>query len=262
MAARKWSGRSQPSFLLAPKVASDPYSRPSDLTKPLPLPQSLKFRHRRFASDCTATKAKPGNSPGLASNGKAAVRSTSPRNPFNDLDHMLDLLCRKLSRKSQKWAAYGSLKQHCSPVRSPKPRKSLKELQPRLNSPRISLPDPCSKVNLQYEDGTLKTPKLYKQQIFRDVFDETGKLERILYSSDEDSAMEIYQTDGEILQLQSSGRREPISEYESECEGELEKVELGAALLKKLQNLQNRSQSDTACEECRDSHKPFAETHS
>jgi len=74
-----------------------------------------------------------------------------------------------------------------------------------------------------------------------------------LYSSDEDSALEVYQRDGERLQPQLSGRREPIAEYESECEGE--QADLGLELLKKLQTLQNRSQSDTACEELRDSHK-------
>ena len=237
MAARKCSGRMQPSFLLAPKVASTIYSRPSDISKPFPLPHALKFRHRRLASDCLVAKARPVNSPGLGSQGKPAGRSTSPRSPFNGLDHMLNLVCRKLSRKSPKWSAYCSPKQHSSPVRSPKPRKSLKQLQPQPTSPRIALP----KVNLQYEDGTLKTPKLYKQQIFRDVFDESGRPERILYSSDEDCALEVYQRDGERLQL--SGRREPIAEYESECEGSQADLEL-----LKLQTLQSRSQSDTACE--------------
>lgn len=113
---------------------------------------------------------------------------------------------------------------------------------------------------MKYEDGTFKTPKLYKQQIFRDVFDETGCRERVLYSSDEDSALEVYERCGEMLQPQCAGRKEPKTVYESRSNDEAEKKTLGTELLQKLQNLQNRSQCDTACEECRDSRKHFSET--
>ena len=218
-------------------------------------------KHRRLASDGQISKAKltkPASK--LRIDSKQARQSTSSPLRFNDLNHMFDLLSRKLSRKSLKLSPYSSPQQSHSPAPSPKAQKPLKQLQSKPQSHRVSLSIACSRVNLKYEDGTLKTPKLYKQQIFRDVFDETGCRERVLYSSDEDSALGIYEGRREMLQPQWAGLKEPITAYESRSDAEPEKKSLGTELLQKLQSLQNRSQSDTACEEYRDSRKPYAET--
>ena len=100
---------------------------------------------------------------------------------------------------------------------------------------------------------------MYKLQIFRDVFDQTtGKHERILYSSSEDSALEVYQANGEVLQPHlKKCKDEPKAVFESgrDLETEAEKEVLGEELIEKLRGLKDRSESDTACEECRDSRK-------
>lgn len=249
MAARKWPGRPNPSLFLTPYVLSALHS--PNLSKPSqPLPPS---KHRRLVSDCPISKAKL-TKPN--SDNKLTRQSTSPQPRFNDLNHMFDHLSRKLSRKSLKLSPYKPPQHMHSPVSSPKAQKPLKQLQSKLQSHRVSLSIACSRVSLKYEDGTLKTPKLYEQQIFRDVFDETGCRERVLYSSDEDSALEIYEGCGERLQPQCIGRKEPKTAYESRSDLEPDKKLLGPELLHKLQSLHNRSQSDTACEEYHNSRKP------
>ena len=261
-------------FILAPGAAEEP-ERKGKLGERTRLAGSnspkITPNHTRKASEVVGPKIQiTGKKPTQQKSTKASPRSTSPKSPFSDLSQMLKALSRKAEKKTvhspyrvAKDKASGSPKSGTSP----KARPSVTAASPR---PSFAFQ---SKVKMELAEGRIKSPRIYENQIFRDVYDPSGGHDKELYSSFADSSLEVYQeaANGKgvmMLKPQESGAgpafkgkhegtelpiqaaRNPDSSLsEVPVPGSL----FSSELFQKLSKLQeNHSESETASEEARD----------
>lgn len=206
-------------------------------------------------------------------------RNHSPKSPFSDLNDLLLRLSRK--ENSRKPAQpYQPSKHHYSPppkqfspCASPKHRASPTPKSSKPGSPRPSVAP--SRLAMQLDQGVIKSPKIYANQIFRDVFDPTGGHDKELYSTFNDPSLEMYQeTKGKAgicvvvpscltrkhIRTASMGEMGKAAPHPllPPKEQESPSQPLGPELWRKLSHLQDlrgNSESETACEECKDSRK-------
>ena len=255
MSVRKLPSPKAAPFFLAP-FKEEPPKRPA--TKELPLVRQSP-PHRKTSK---------------------GPRNHSPKSPFSDLNDLLLRLSRKeISKKPTQ--SYKPSKHHYSPppkqfspCASPKQRVSPTPKASKPGSPRPSLAP--SRLAMQLDQGVIKSPKIYANQIFRDVFDPTGAHDKELYSTFNDP-LEIYQeTRGKTgicvvvpscltskhirtASMGEMGRAPQFILSSKEGQSPLQQP-LGPELWRKLSHLQDlrgNSESETACEEFKDSRKPL-----
>ena len=230
--------------------------------------------HSRKNSDFPATQAATSGLTQKLKSAKGSPRSSSPKSPFSDLNQMLEFLSKKA--EAQK-----------SPYRIQKPRKSTSPkagVSPKSRSPKTHSPRPSfafqSRVQMEVIEGQVRSPKLYDNQIFRDVFDAEGQHDKELYSSFADSSLEVYQEHqgaGTVTLVPRSSApskgkvlwtEKPDDSHKGPDTTKIEEgrqttpstanPDFGEELWRKLARLQevrSDSQSETACEEVRDSRK-------
>lgn len=259
MSVRKLpSPKSTSPFLLAP-LKEEPGRRTA--IKELPLVRQSPTSHSRKLSK--------------------GARNQSPKSPFSDLNELLLRLSRKGNSKKAA-SPYKASKHHCSPppkqftpCASPKHRLSPTPKSSNPSSPRLSLAP--SRLAMQLDEGVIKSPKIYANQIFRDVFDPSGAHDKELYETYNQPSLEIYQEKKGITGIcvvvpscltskhvrtgsmgDVGGKAALLSPKEGQ-ESPLQQP-LGQELWRKLNHLQDlrgNSESETACEEFKDSRKPL-----
>lgn len=261
-------------FLLAPGTAEEAerQGKARDRTRPAGSnsPKCATV-HARKASEVVVPKIQiAGKKPALQKSPKASPRSSSPKSPFSDLSQMLKALSRKAEKKTVHSPYRATKEKACFSPKlggSPKARTSAAAASPR---PSFAFQ---SKVKMEVAEGRIKSPRIYDNQIFRDVYDPSGSHDKELYSSFADSSLEVYQeaANGQgtmMLRPQENGAvlahkgkieaseqplqptRHPDS---SLCEPATPCPNFCSELFQKLSKLQeNHSESETASEEARD----------
>ena len=259
-------------FFLAPESSGDTSKKPKPSDKVRSGGSSspkLVGLHARQASELTTPKLHIDiKKPVKQKSNKGSPRCCSPKSPFSDFSQMLKVLTRKNEKKAAK-SPYreGKEKGAASPKNagSPKARKS------GVASPRPSFAFQ-NRVKMEVGEGCIKSPKIYQNQIFRDVYDETGQHDKELYSSFADASLEVYQEAangmGVMMGPRSPGKsgapkapgavltppfQPPRDPDSSKVETPVPCADFCNELFRKLTKLQeNHSESETASEEARD----------
>lgn len=257
-------------FILAPGTAEEAErqgkgrerTRPAGSNSP-----KLATVHTRKTSEVVVPKIQiAGKKPSQQKSPKASPRSASPKSPFSDLSQMLKALSRKAEKKTVHSPYRATKEKACFSPKlavSPKTRTAATAASPR---PSFSFP---SKVKMEVAEGRIKSPRIYDNQIFCDVYDPSGCHDKELYSSFADSSLEVYQEAPNglgVLMLRPQERQ--IDAHKGKMQGSepLQPTRLPdsslcespgpnfcSELFQKLSKLQeNHSESETASEEARD----------
>ena len=197
-------------------------------------------------------------------------RGRSPKSPFGDLDDVLKRLSKKQELKKSKSPKkpskirFSPTPKQLSPCSSPKHRKSPSPKSSSPASPRSSLLPLRLPMQLD-ELGVIKSPKMYSNQIFRDVFDPSGCHDKELYASYDDPSLEMYVESqgkhGICVVVPSTLPSKPsyTGSISKQTRVSPPQSPIGPELWRKLGHVQDNrgsSESETACEECKDSRKP------